>query len=379
MRSEVGTQARLTKVRGFWFIIVVTAVLSGFFGAAGALLLSPSLQPAPAEPCMVSTPAIPISYDIQSGITDVVAHIGPAVVTVINHLPPRQTFFGGRIEQSSSGSGVIISDDGIIVTNNHVVDGAQSLDVVYADGTTEPAKLIGVDSYVDLAVIQVEGEVPAVAAWGNSDSLKPGETVIAIGSPLGAFMNTVTAGVISATDRSLGTGQTYQLEGLLQTDAAINQGNSGGPLINLAGQIIGINTVIVRSSGSGAIAEGLGFAIPSNTARAVSDQIMQQGYVSRPYLGADWVWITPETALRYGLPVEYGLFITHVLQGGPADAAGIRRGDIIVAMNGQKLDANHPFINMLFSFDPGSQVTLDVVRGSDLLPIPVILGESPGL
>jgi 2-alkenal reductase len=193
---------------------------------------------------------------------------------------------------------------------------------------------------------------------------------------LGAFKNSVTVGVVSATGCSIDTGRDYQLEGLIQTDAAINQGNSGGPLVNLRGEVVGINTLIVRGGGSGgAIAEGLGFAIPSNTARAVVDQIIAKGYVARPFMGIDWGWITPDISARYDLPVKYGVFVTHVVPDGPADQAGILRGDILSAIDGKPFGPNNPFINALFEYTPGSVVTLDVIRGVDRLRIELTLDE----
>ena len=171
------------------------------------------------------------------------------------------------------------------------------LSVILADGTSLPADLTGTDQFADLAVLKVSGKMPAVAALGNSDQLKPGETVIAIGSPLGSFRNTVTVGVVSATGRSMDTGNGYQMENMIQTDAAINQGNSGGPLVDLAGEVIGINTMIVRGNGySSAVAEGLGFSIPANTARTVADQIIQKGYFARPDLGIQSVDVVPSIA-----------------------------------------------------------------------------------
>jgi len=198
-------------------------------------------------------------WDINTAITDTVDSVGQAVVTVVNTQPARQSNFG-TIEPVGSGSGAIISEEGYIVTNNHVVEGAASLSVILADGTELPAELVGVDTFADLAVVKVEGRMPAVMEFGNSDYIKPGETAIAIGSPLGDFKNTVTVGVISAIDRAIDTSSSYQMEGLIQTDAAINSGNSGGPLVNLAGQIIGINTMVIRGRTGSAPAEGLGFS-----------------------------------------------------------------------------------------------------------------------
>jgi len=318
-----------------------------------------------------------VSLNLDTTGTQVVSQVGPAVVTVINHLPNRISIFGGAVESTASGSGVILSADGYIVTNNHVVDGAESLSAILADGTELPAELIGVDAYADLAVLRVEGNMPAVAAWGNSDLLKPGELVIAIGSPLGDFTNTVTMGVISATDRAIEVDSNYFLEGMIQTDAAINQGNSGGPLLNLAGQVIGVNTLIVRGGGS-AVAEGLGFAIPSNTARAIVDQLIQYGKVARPYLGIRWVWITSSLAGRYSLPIDHGIILTEVDPGGPASQAGLQRGDILLSANGEVFDADHPFQNVLFRYVPGDHVRFEFLRDQTKSTVEIELGTMPG-
>ncbi len=224
--------------------------------------------------------------EIETAITKTVAGIGPAVVTVVGTINGQRDFFGVTSDQQVSGSGVIISPEGFILTNNHVVEDTNSLIVVMANGEQRAAQLVGSDRFADIAIMKVDGSTPATAALGNSDKLNAGETVIAIGSPLGDLKNTVTVGVISATGRSLDSGSGYQLMDMIQTDAAINHGNSGGPLVNLAGEVIGINTLVVRNSGSSSdTAEGLGFAVPSNTARAIADQIMQKGYFARPYLG----------------------------------------------------------------------------------------------
>jgi serine protease Do len=217
-----------------------------------------------------------------------------------------------------------------------------------------------------------------VARLGNSDLLNPGETVIAIGSPLGDFKNTVTVGVVSATGRAIDTGQGYQIEGLIQTDAAINQGNSGGPLVNLAGEVIGINALIVRNSGSGAVAEGLGFAIPANTAKAVAEQIMQKGYFARPYLGIRYQSITPNVAARYRLPVEWGVYITDVIANSPAQQAGLQPDDILTRIGDVVIDDSHSYINTLFRYNPGERVEVEVVRGGKQLQMQVVLGESGG-
>jgi serine protease Do len=321
-------------------------------------------------------PVVIDTTNIETTITRAVEKIGPAVVTVVGTLPGRMTFFGRTGSQTVSGSGVFISDQGYLLTNNHVVEGTKQVTIVLSDGSQEKATIVGTDPFSDIAVLKAENRVPAVAALGNSDVLKPGESVIAIGSPLGTFKNTVTVGVVSATDRSIDTGQGYQIEGLIQTDAAINQGNSGGPLVNLAGEVVGINSLIVRNSGSGAVAEGLGFAIPINTAWAVAQQIMEKGYFARPYLGISYQSITPDIATAYNLPVQWGAYVTDVADNSPASQAQLQVGDIITSIGGVTLDETHSYINTLFAYKPGDQVTLELVRNGKSLQVQVTLGES---
>ncbi len=367
---------------GFVLVAVAGAALAGAFAGGlavyRAMRATPPTPPAPATPVQAVTRLEVDTTQVETAITQAVEQVGPAVVTVIGRIPGAMTIFGQQPDQTVSGSGVIISEDGYILTNNHVVEDTVEVRVILADGTELPAHVVGTDRFADLAVLQAEGTMPAVARLGNSDALKPGETVIAIGSPLGDFKNTVTVGVISATGRNLDTGKGYQLEGLIQTDAAINHGNSGGPLVNLAGEVIGINTLIVRGSGLGGdVAEGLGFAIPSNTVRAVAEQLIAKGYVARPYLGITWQWITPRIAAFYDLGVEWGVYVSAVAAGSPAERAGLRRGDIIVAFGETSLDPDHPFINALYHYAPGDTVTLRVVRQRQEVTVRVTLGELP--
>jgi serine protease Do len=314
--------------------------------------------------------------DVETAVTKAVQSVGPSVVTVVATIPGQNTFFGYTGDSTSTGSGVFISSEGYILTNNHVIEGASQYQVVYADGTQHDATLVGTDQYSDLAVLRVKDSIPAVATLGNSDALNPGETVIAIGSPLGDFKNTVTVGVISATGRSIDTGYGYSIDGLIQTDAAINQGNSGGPLVDLAGEVIAINSLIVRNSGSGTVAEGLGFAIPINTARVVSEQLIQKGHVSRPYLGITYQPITPRVAAIYRLPVQYGVYVTDVSSGSPASQAGLRVGDIITGIDSTNLDETHAYINTLFQYSAGDTVTLTINRNGNSIQVKVTLGES---
>jgi serine protease Do len=337
-------------------------------------------QPSPtAAPIAAGeSPAQIVITDIDTPITSAVEKVGPSVVTVVGIVPGQMTFFGRTTDYPVSGSGVIISNDGYILTNNHVVEGTQDVSVTLADGEELPAEIIGTDEFSDLAVLKTDGTIPAIASLGNSDSLKPGETVIAIGSPLGDFKNTVTVGVVSGTERSIQVNENYSMEGLIQTDAAINQGNSGGPLVNLAGEVIGINTLIVRGGDYGsAIAEGLGFAIPINTAKAVAQQLIEKGYFSYPYLGIRWQWITPSIAARYGLPVDSGAYVSTIDPGSPGDVAGLEPGDILVQIGEQQLDESHPFINVLYAHVPGETTTLSIVRGQESLTLSVTFEEYP--
>lgn len=370
-------------------VIIIVAGISALSGVlAGGFAVYTAIndqviqeQPVILQASPVALPQVTnqtINIEIDTAITQAVEKVGPAVVTVLGIIPGQNTLFGRSPDAPVSGSGVIISQDGYIITNNHVVEDTTEVSIVLADGTEYPAEIIGMDVFSDLAVLKMDGEVPAVASLGNSDALKPGETVIAIGSPLGDFKNTVTSGVVSGTERMLDVNQNYQMEGLIQTDAAINQGNSGGPLVNLAGEVVGINNLIVRGGSYGsAVAEGLGFAIPSNKAQAVTAQLIEKGYFSYPYMGIRWQWLTPQITQSYDLPVEGGVYISFVEPGGPADAAGLKESDIIIRMGGTDLDEEHPFINVLYSYSPGETADLNVVRETSPLEMEVTFGEHP--
>ena len=360
----------------------VAGAAAGGFAVYRAVQGQPADLPAPIQdvlPANNTTPGQTLTLnttDIQTAITQSVQKVGPAVVTVVGTIPGQNTFFGSTDDQTVSGSGFFITDQGYILTNNHVVEGTQEVNIVLSDGTEEKAAIVGTDLYSDIAVLKTDGKVPAVAKLGNSDVLKPGESVIAIGSPLGNFKNTVTVGVVSATGRSIDSGNGYQIENLIQTDAAINHGNSGGPLVNLAGEVIAINTLIVRNTNSGDVAEGLGFAIPVNTAQVVAQQIIQKGYFSRPYMGISFQPIDPDIAAQYNLPAQWGVYVTRVSGGSPASAAGIQQGDIITKIGSVALDETHTYVNTLFTFKPGDKINVELVRGNQTTQVQVTLGEA---
>ncbi|BBB47819.1 S1C family serine protease [Pelolinea submarina] len=374
----------MRKITTFILITLLvfgSAILGAFIGAsvatnratAGTTTENVQIQPVSSS-SGISQITIS-SSNISTTITQVVEKVQPTVVTVVGTTPGQMTFFGYSGDSTVSGSGVIITQDGYILTNNHVVEDTNELTVILSDGSELGATVVSTDSFADLAVLKVEGDMPSVAVLGNSDNLKPGETVIAIGSPLGDFRNSVTVGVVSATGRSLDTGKGYEMENLIQTDAAINSGNSGGPLVNLAGEVVGINSAVVRGSSTSAIAEGLGFAIPSNTALLISQQIITKGYFARPYMGVSIQQIDPSTAARYNLPVEWGAYVTRVGSGSPAESAGIRQGDIIVRMGDLHFDEDTQFVNALFNYQPGDVVEVEVVRNNAHITMQVTLTE----
>ena len=368
--AVVGAMGGLGAIAGG--AAVYWAVRDRLNAPAPVSLNAPAPQATFVAPAPAPAPGQTIPADGGTAVENAVAKVGPAVVTVVNHL---QAQAGGS---QASGSGVIISSDGYVITNNHVVDGYQTLEVIFRDGKSAQATLVGTDPFADVAVLKIAAPVPGVAELGNSDTLQPGETVIAIGSPLGDYKNTVTVGVVSATGRTIDTSDGYQMEDLIQTDAAINHGNSGGPLVNSAGQVIGINTLVIRGSGgSSDQAEGLGFAISANTVKAVSDQLIVQGFVSRPYLGISWALVNPDVAQANQLAVQWGIYVQSVGDGSPAAQAGLQEGDIITAIGDTPLDGDHPFVNTLLKLSVGEAVTVKVVRGSQTLTVNVKLGERP--
>jgi len=307
--------------------VIGGAGIASFFQAGATALLTSATTTAGTTTTTPNTPAPSRVSDNQApaaqvGIIDArtaVRATGPAVVTVINQMETTGGFGPGG-GATASGSGVIIDRRGYIVTNNHVVENQSSLEVLFSDGTKLSATLVGTDPYSDIAVVKVEGDVPAVAEFGDSDLLEPGQPVVAIGSALGNFENTVTAGIVSALHRDLDDfASSTSLQNLIQTDAAINHGNSGGPLLDITGKVIGINVAVVRNADmSGDVAEGLGFAIPSNTAKEISDQIINKGAVERPYIGISYQLLNPQLAAAYNLSRDSGLYITDVSPGSPA-------------------------------------------------------------
>ncbi len=327
----------------------------------------PASPTTPPPPTMTPTPQAPRDSTPQ----EIYRKVSPAVVTIVTRVTR------GTQRGTAFGTGVIVDRRGYIVTNNHVVEGGQEYNVIYADGVRLAAKLIGTDPTADLAVLQVEGEVPGTASFGDSSKLEPGQPVVAIGSALGEFTNTITTGIISGLHRELEDSTGPVLQDMIQTDAAINPGNSGGPLLNLQGQIIGINTAVIRQSGqstSGSIAEGIGFATPANVAKVITDRLIADGKLDRPNLGAQTVPVTPGLIAQENLQVQQGALVTELTPGGPAEAAGIGVKDVIIALDGKQVNKDNTLALLLLGYKPGAQVAVTIARGAERFNAQVTLG-----
>lgn len=271
----------------------------------------------------------------------------------------------------SLGSGFVVDPSGIILTNNHVIDGADRIDVTFSDGTTLPAKLKGRDDKTDIAVLQVETKLPlAYVKLGDSRKIRVGEWVMAIGNPFG-LGGTVTAGIVSALNRDIHAGN---YDDFIQTDAAINRGNSGGPLFALNGEVIGMNTAIISPSGESV---GIGFATPSSTIAPVLAQILKYGEIRRGWIGVRIQSVTPEIASTLGLPEAHGALVAGLMPGGPAEAAGIETGDLVVGFEGQKIREMRDLPRIVAETDIGKTATIEILRAGKEKSLKVKIGRLP--
>lgn len=324
--------------------------------------------------------------DIQS----VLAKVLPEVVAIDAKTASGGSFFGGGGVATDSGSGMIVTSDGEILTNNHVIEGAVSLSVTfYGQNQTHPAHVVGTDPSGDMALIKVDGvsNLPTVT-FGNSKNVQVGDSVLAIGNALdlSAQTPTVTEGIISAEGRTLDTGTANSpgehLTDLLQTDAPISPGNSGGPLVNSAGQVIGMNTAVGTSGGNNAPAQNIGFAIASATIQPVLAQLRSGKSTtvsSKAFLGVTAVSLTPSLQSQYGFSVSSGAIVASVTPGSPADNAGLRTGDVITAVDNKAISSAPDLVSAIGAHKPGDKVTLSVNRTGQTTSVDVTLGSRPGL
>ncbi len=274
----------------------------------------------------------------------------------------------GHYKQRALGSGVIVDSDGYVLTNNHVVAGADEIEVVLKDGDELSAKIVGRDKKTDLALLKVKAGKPLPALpLGDSDKLRVGDWVLAMGNPFG-LENTVTAGIVSAKGRFIGAGP---YDNFIQTDASINPGNSGGALINLDGELVGINTAIVAQG------QGIGFAIPVNLAKNVMEQLKTKGRVVRGWLGVYIQPVTKELAKKFGLEEAEGVLVADVIKGSPAEKAGVKRGDVIVEYEGKKVKDTHALPRMVAETKVGTKAELEVIRSGNKKTLTVAIGEMP--
>ena len=309
-------------------------------------------------------------------VPGVVESARPAVVSLIAELKLRD-FFGRVFTDSQSGSGVIFRSDGYILTNQHVVANFRDITVTLDDGRQFEAEVVGMDELTDLAVLKIDGEGFPVLPLGDPSRVRVGDWVIAIGNALAMPGGpTVTVGVISALDRVFQVRSDHQLYGLIQTDASINQGNSGGPLLNLQGEVVGISTAIARGDSTGNTVEGIGFAVGMDTAIPVADELIEEGEVKWPWLGVLLSDLDPQMAAEVGVTIREGVLISDLLRDGPAWRAGIRRGDVVVAMGGQPLRTVTHMIKVLrHEHEVGEKVEVKLFRDKREMTLEVTFGE----
>jgi len=316
-------------------------------------------------------PAIVSNNPILPDFVSVVSKVKPSVVA-INVEIVATNIFGQSYTDEGAGSGWILDSNGLIVTNNHVIEGARNIAVTFDDGTTLPATVVGSDSISDLAVLKVDKTGLPAATIGDSTKLRVGDNVLAIGNALGEGIS-ATSGIISRTGASIQVDTGSTLTDLLQTDAAINPGNSGGPLVNMAGEVIGITSAKLAAVG----VEGIGYAISTATALPIIQSLVQKGYVVRPYLGVQMETVNQFLIMRYRLSVDYGAFIVQVVAGSPASAAGLKAGDVIVSLNNKDIKTANDAIQAIRSAQVGQAVEITYWRGNNKFTTTATLAESP--
>ena len=366
-------------------VLFVVATLKPEWVRRGGVMAAPAVvslnAPAVAAPAPMSAGTAVTSYSAAA------KRASPAVVSITASKAPArnpraddpvfQFFFGDRSRQAQNepqvglGSGVIVSSDGYLITNNHVIDGADDIEVMLTDGRQARAKLVGTDPESDVAVLKIAlDRLPAIA-FGDAEQLQVGDVVLAIGNPFGVGQ-TVTSGIVSALGRNRLGINTF--ENFIQTDAAINPGNSGGALVDANGNLLGINTAIYSRTGGSL---GIGFAIPVTTAKQVMESLIKDGQVTRGYIGVEQRELTPEIAQTLNLPIQQGVLITGVQQSGPAAAGGLRPGDVVVAVAGKPVVNTAQLLNAVAALKPQAVAAIAVQRGDKAIDLSVTVGVRP--
>lgn len=378
-------------MRRYWLLFAQTVTIALGVYAVIAALRPAWIERAPAQ-VGIGTPgrAIPVLQAPGGGAPnsyrDAAGRAMPAVVNILTSKALREThpllkdpffkrFFGDKMppqeQMASLGSGVIVSAEGYILTNNHVVEGADEIEVGLADGRKAEASVVGTDPETDLAVIRIKEKNLPVIVLGEPDTARVGDVVLAIGNPFGVGQ-TVTLGIISALGRN--NLHINHFENFIQTDAAINFGNSGGALVDSRGNLLGINSAIYSQTGGSV---GIGFAIPVSTAKTVLDSIVKHGQVVRGWIGIESQDITPELAGNFGLGRDSGAIIAGVVRGGPADRAGMRPGDILLAVKGRKVGNTNDMMNLIAALPPGEKAPMTVMRKNRETTLAVTVGRRP--
>jgi len=359
-------------------LFVVATLKPEWLPRRGATLVPGPVAVNVAPPAAEPGAAAPGSYSAAA------KRATPAVVSITASKAPArhprsndpwfEFFFGDRAPQQPQmglGSGVIASADGYLLTNNHVIEGADDIEVMLSDGRRGRAKVVGSDPETDVAVLKIELDRLPVITFGAAENLQVGDVVLAIGNPFGVGQ-TVTAGIVSAVGRNQLGINTF--EDFIQTDAAINPGNSGGALVDASGNLVGINTAIYSRSGGNM---GIGFAIPANLARQVMDGLVREGRVTRGWIGVEPRDLTPEIADTFNLSVRQGVLITGVLQNGPAAQGGVRPGDVVMRVGDRKIDNTAQLLAAVAALKPDTQAAIDVQRGNQTLQVKVTVAQRP--
>ena len=390
--SSPGRRTAGWRATGAAVALLLTGSVIGWSASDG---FGPTASAAPVAPAVAAAPA-PLATASYAGVVE---QVTPAVVTIRSERRVRnisqdmpqlpeglREFFGDQFgqgrrgrqmperRQGGLGSGVVVRPDGYILTNHHVVDGAEQVNVELTDGRSFKAKVVGSDQPSDLAVLKIEGANLQTLSLGDSDAVRVGDVVLAVGNPLGVGQ-TVTMGIVSAKSRATAAGGDATFEDFIQTDAPINEGNSGGALVSTGGQLIGINSQILTPSGGNI---GIGFAIPANMAKNVMTQLIEHGQVHRSMIGVTTQPVTSDIASSLGLAQVRGALVNSVVTGSPAEKAGLRRGDVITAINGESIRTGNDLRNEVSQLLPGTATKLSVIRDGKEQTVNVTVAERKG-